>query len=75
MLRSSKVQTVGVSLMTEHTTAIKVPTFPDEFKPLLKLMQRALCETQVRDALAPDELHKVGHWLNDFQSLALEFAE
>jgi len=64
----------GVTV-TEQSLAIKVPTFPDEFMPLLKLMQRALCETQVRDALAPDELHKVEHWLNDFQSLALEFAE
>ena len=58
-----------------HDTAIKVPTFCDEFKPLLKLMNRALCETQIRDALEPAELHKVEHWLNDFQSLALEFAE
>ena len=62
-------------MMTEHSLAIKVPTFPDEFKPLLKLMHRALCETQVRDALLADELHKVEHWLNDFQDLALEFAD
>ena len=61
--------------MTEHSLAIKVPTFPDEFKPLLKLMNRALCETQVRDCLLADELHIVEHWLNDFQDLALEFAE
>ena len=58
-----------------HDTYVKVPTYPDEFKPLLKLMQRALCETRVRNALAPDELHKVEHWLNDFQDLALEFAD
>ena len=56
-------------------TAVKVPTFCDEFKPLLKFMQRALCETEIRNALEPAELHKVEHWLNDFQSLALEFAE
>jgi hypothetical protein len=61
--------------MTVHSIATNVPTFPDEFKPLLKLMNRALCETQVRDALLADELHKVEHWLNDFQSLALEFAK
>jgi hypothetical protein len=61
--------------MTEQSIAIKVRTFPDEFKPLIKFMQRALCETQVRDALTPDELHKVEHWLNDFQSLALAFSE
>ena len=61
--------------MTVHSIAINVHTFPDEFKPLLKLMNRALCETQVRDALLADELHKVEHWLNDFQSLALEFAK
>ena len=58
-----------------HDTYVKVPTYPDEFKPLLKLMHRALCETQVRDALLADELHKVEHWRNDFQDLALEFAE
>jgi hypothetical protein len=58
-----------------HDTYVKVPTYPDEFKPLLKLIQRALCESQVRDMLAADELHRVEHWLNDFQSLALEFAE
>ena len=58
-----------------HDTYVKVPTYPDEFKPLIKLIQRALCETQVRDTLAADELHRVEHWLNDFQSLALEFAE
>ena len=58
-----------------HDTYVEVPTYPDEFKPLLKLMHRALCETQVRDALLADELHKVEHWLNDFQDLALEFAE
>jgi hypothetical protein len=56
-------------------TAVKVPTYCDEFKPLLKFMQRALCETEVRDALEPHELHKVEHWLNDFQSIALEFTE
>jgi hypothetical protein len=61
--------------MTVHSIEINVPTFPDEFKPLLKLMHRALCETQVRDCLLADELHKVEHWLNDFQDLALEFAE
>jgi hypothetical protein len=38
-------------------------------------MNRALCETQVREALTPAELHKVEHWLDDFKSLALEFAE
>ena len=58
-----------------HDTAVAIEIYPDEFKPLLKFMQRALCETQIRDALAPDELHKVEHWLNDFKSLALEFAE
>jgi hypothetical protein len=56
-------------------TAIKVPTFCDEFNPLVKFMNRALCETQVREALTPAELHKVEHWLDDFKSLALEFAE
>jgi len=61
--------------MAVHSIEINVPTFPDEFKPLLKLMNRALCETQVRDCLLADELHIVEHWLNDFQSLALEFAE
>ena len=60
--------------MTEHTTAIKVPTFPEEFKPLLKLINRAMCSSEIRDALTDVEMHKVEHWLNDFQDIALEFS-
>ena len=61
--------------MTVHTTAVKVDVFPDEFKPLLKLINRAMCSSEIRDALTNDEMHKVEHWFNDFQDLALENAE
>ena len=61
--------------MTVHSTAVKVDVFPDEFKPLLKFINRAMCSSEIRDALTNDEMHKVEHWFNDFQDLALENAE
>ena len=61
--------------MTEHTTAVKVDVFPDEFKPLLKFINRAMCSSEIRAALTNDEMHTVEHWFNDFQNLAAEFAE
>ena len=61
--------------MTVHNTAVKVDVFPDEFKPLLKFITRAMCSSEIRDALTNVEMHKVEHWFNDFQDLALENAE
>ena len=60
--------------MTEHTTAVKVDVFPDEFKPLLKLINRAISNDDVMKHLTDDEAATISRWLDDFQSLALEFS-
>jgi hypothetical protein len=55
-----------------HDTAVQVDVYPSEFKPLLKLINRALMNTEIMDALTDVEAHRIYHWLDDFQSLALE---
>ena len=60
--------------MTEHTPAVKVDVFPDEFKPLLKLINRAISNDDVMKHLTDDEAATISMWLDDFQSLALEFS-
>jgi hypothetical protein len=61
--------------MIEHTTAIKVPTFPEEFKPLLKVLNRACCNDEIMQHVTDKEADLISGWLDEFKSLALEFAE
>jgi hypothetical protein len=61
--------------MTEQSIAIKVPTFPDEFKPIIKVLNRALDNNQMVEIMTPKEYDLVEGWLDQFKSLALEFAE
>jgi len=61
--------------MTEHSFAIKVPTFPDEFKPIIKALNRALDTNSMVEIMTPKEYDLVVGWLDEFKSLALEFAE
>ena len=61
--------------MTEQSIAIKVPTFPDEFKPIIKVLNRALVNNQIVEIMTPKEYELVEGWLDEFKSLALEFAE
>jgi hypothetical protein len=61
-------------LMTEHTTAIKVPTFPEEFKPLIKVLNRACCNDDIMQHVTDDEAELISGWLDEFKSLALEFS-
>ena len=60
--------------MIEHTTTIKVPTFPDEFKPIIKILNRALDDNRMMEFLTPEEYNLVDGWLDQFASLALEFS-
>ncbi len=55
-----------------HDTSVKVDVFPDEFKPLLKLINRAISNDDVMKHITDDEAAKISMWLDDFQSLALE---
>jgi len=61
--------------MTEHSLAINVPTFPDEFHPLLKILNRAWCNDTIMQHVTEKEADLISNWLDEFQSLALEFAE
>ena len=56
-------------------TAIKVPTFCDEFKPIIKVLNRAIDTNRMVEIMTPEEFDLVVGWLDDFKSLALEFAE
>jgi hypothetical protein len=60
--------------MTEtiHDTSVQVDVFPDEFKPLLKLINRAISNDDVMKHLTDDEAATISIWLDDFQSLALQ---
>ena len=61
--------------MTEHSLAIKVPTFPDEFKPLIKVLNRACCNDAIMQHVTEKEAGLISNWFDEFKSLALEFAE
>jgi hypothetical protein len=55
-----------------HDTSVQVDVFPDEFKPLLKLINRAISNDDVMKHLTDDEAATISIWLDDFQSLALQ---
>jgi len=55
-----------------HDTAVKVNVYPDEFKPLLKLINRAIMNNDVMQHITDDEASIISMWLDDFQSLALQ---
>ena len=58
-----------------HDTYVKVPTFPDEFKPIIKALNRVLDDNRMIEFFTEDEYGKISGWLDDFKSLALEFAK
>ena len=55
-----------------HDTAVKVDVYPDEFIPLLKLINRAIMNNDVMQHITDDEASIISMWLDDFQSLALQ---
>jgi hypothetical protein len=57
---------------TIHDTSVQIDVFPDEFKPLLKLINRAISNDDVMKHLTDDEAATISMWLDDFQSLALQ---
>jgi hypothetical protein len=54
-----------------HDTAVNVKVYPDEFKPLLKLINHALSSNDVMQYISREEAHIIYNWLNDFKSQAL----
>jgi hypothetical protein len=55
-----------------HDTSVQIDVFPDEFKPILKLINRAISNDDVMKHLTDDEAATISIWLDDFQSLALQ---
>jgi hypothetical protein len=54
---------------------IKVPTFTDEFKPIIKVLNRACFNDDIMQHVTEKEADLISGWLDEFKSLALEFAE
>ena len=59
--------------MTEfvHDTSVPVAVFPDEFMPLLKVINCAISMPE-KFALTDDELEKIRSFQNDFTDQAFE---
>ena len=62
--------------MTEtiHDTSVKIDVFPDEFKPILKVINRALLMTDRFD-LTEKEIETLHNFQVDFSLSALNYAE
>ena len=54
-----------------HDTSIPVSVFPDEFMPLLKIINCAILMPE-KFALTDDELNKIISFQDDFTDLAFE---
>jgi hypothetical protein len=55
-----------------HDTSVKVDVFPDEFIPLLKVINCSLL-TPERFALTQEEINLISNFQEDFSSLALNY--
>jgi len=55
-----------------HDTAIKVDIYPDEFKPLLRLLNRAISNDDVMRYISNDEAVVISGILDELQGKALE---
>jgi hypothetical protein len=55
-----------------HDTAIKVDVFPDEFMPLLRLINRAISNDDVMRNISNDEAVVISGILDELQDKALE---
>ena len=56
-----------------HDTAIKVSIYPDEFVPLLRLLNRAISNDDVMKYITDDEAAIISGILDELQNKALEF--
>ena len=57
-----------------HSTAVNVDVFPDEFMPLLKVINCAIFMPE-KFALTEDELNKLITFQDSFADLAFEYGE
>ena len=56
-----------------HDTSIKVSIYPDEFVPLLRLLNRAISNDDVMKYITDDEAAIISGVLDELQNKALEF--
>jgi hypothetical protein len=59
---------------TIHDTSVKIDVFPDEFKPILKVINRALLMPDKFD-LTEKEIETLHNFQVDFSLSALNYAE
>ena len=59
---------------TIHDTSVKIDVFPDEFKPILKVINCALL-TPDKFALTEKEIETLHNFQVDFSLSALNYAE
>ena len=59
---------------TIHDTSVKIYVFPDEFKPILKVINRALLMPDKFD-LTEKEIETLHNFQVDFSLSALNYAE
>ncbi len=57
-----------------HSTAIKVDVYPDEFKPIMKALKYSLMCDDSRKVLTGDEWSALNEWLDYFSDVALNEA-
>lgn len=60
--------------MDQHSTAVQVEVYPDEFKPLLKLINHALISNDVMQYINNEEAHRIYAWLDEFQTKAANYS-
>ena len=56
-----------------HDTAVAIEIYPDEFRPLLKLLNLALMCKEVTVCMSQAEVHKIYAFKDNFADTALEF--
>jgi hypothetical protein len=57
-----------------HDTSVQIDVFPDEFKPILKVINRALLMPD-KFALTEKEIETLHNFQVDFSNSALNYAE
>lgn len=59
----------------QHDTSVSVSTYPDEFKPVLKLINHALINNEIMSYISDVEAHYIYGWLDEFQSKAANYSK
>lgn len=58
-----------------HDTSIKVDVYPDEFIPLLKVLNKFMDNNNWEETLTEEEMSKMSSFIDDFKDLTLQYGE